>query len=209
MEAVVLNAQGGQTGRKVTLAPSVFGLETPNDHAIFQDVRLILANRRQGTHKAKVRSEVSGSTKKLYRQKGTGNARQGHKRAPHHRHGGRVFGPEPRDYGFKLNRKMRQVARRSALTYKARESAITVVENLQFNVPKTKEFLSVLANLKLSGKKVLVVTADVNKNVYFSGRNIPGTSILPASDISTFDLVSADVLILTEGAVQVINEQLA
>jgi large subunit ribosomal protein L4 len=209
MEAAVLNIQGGQTGRKVTLSSSVFAVETPSDHAIYQDVRLILANRRQGTHKTKGRGEVSGSSKKMYRQKGTGNARQGTKRAPHHRHGGRVFGPVPHLYGFKMNHKQRLVARRSALTYKARETAITIIENINFDTPKTKQFLSMLENLKVSGKKVLLLTTEINKNVYLSGRNIPYTTIIPASDVSTYDVVRADVVVMTEGAVGILNEQLA
>jgi len=230
MDLTILNIQGGQTGRSATLSPEVFGLETPSDHAIYQDVRYILANRRQGTHKAKTRAEVSGTTKKMYRQKGTGNARQGSKRSPLHRHGGRVFGPTPHEYGFSMNKKMRALARKSALTYKARTAAVTVVENFQFDAPKTKQFISVLDSLKVSGKKILFVLPSPSaediaarqakaaegkaekkavNTVYLSGRNVPKVNIVAASDINTFDIMNAEVLVLTEGALGFINEKLA
>jgi large subunit ribosomal protein L4 len=227
MELSVLNIQGGQTGRTVSLSQEVFGLETPNDHAIYMDVRYTMANKRQGTHKAKTRAEVSGTTKKMYRQKGTGNARQGSKRSPLHRHGGRVFGPTPHDYDFRLNKKVRRLARRSALTYKASTETITVVENFTFETPKTKRFLSILNDLKVSGKKVLFVLpaqteeeiqaqqakaaegkADKKQtnSVYLSGRNVYGVNIIPASEVNTYDVLNADVLVLTESAVAYINE---
>lgn len=230
MEVAVLNIQGGQTGRTVSLSPAVFGMETPNDHAIYLDVKFIMANQRQGTHKAKTRAEVVGSTKKLYRQKGTGNARQGNKRSPIHRHGGRIFGPVPHEYGFKLNKKQRAVARRSALSYKVQESAITVVENFTFDSPKTKNLLSVLENLKVNGKKVLFVLPVLSpeavqarneqaakgntpkkelNTVYLSGRNIPGVNIISASEINTYDLLKANAVVLTESAVGYINERLS
>lgn len=207
MELTVKNIKGADTGEKVSLPESVFGIE-PSDHAIYQDVRQILANARQGTHKSKERGEVSGSTKKPFRQKGTGGARQGHKRAPHMYHGGRVFGPKPRDYSFRLNKKVKRLARRSALSYKAKDSKITVLENFTLNAPKTKEMLSVLSNLKLSGVKVLFVLADDNKNVYLSGRNIPKTQIVRAQDLNTYDILHADQLVILKDAVQMINEQL-
>lgn len=230
MELAVLNIQGEQTGRTITLSPEVFGMETPNDHAIYLDVKYIMANQRQGTHKTKTRAEVVGSTKKLYRQKGTGNARQGNKRSPLHRHGGRIFGPVPHGYGFKLNKKQRALARKSALTYKAQEAAITVVENFVFDTPKTKNFLSLLESLKVNGKKILFVlpatteaereariaaTAKGNapkkvlNTVYLSGRNVPNVNIVSASDINTYDLLKAQVLVMTEDAVGYVNEKLS
>ena len=230
MELTVLNIQGGETGRTVALSPAVFGMETPNDHAIYLDVKFIMANQRQGTHKAKTRAEVRGSTKKLFRQKGTGNARQGNSRSPIRRHGGRIFGPVPHEYGFKLNKKQRAVARRSALTYKAQEEAITVIENFVFDSPKTKNFISVLESLKVNGKKVLFVLPAVTpeemearnqsiakgltpkkelNTVFLSGRNIPGVNIISASDINTYDLLKANVLVMTESAVGYINERLS
>ena len=207
MELTVKNIKGADTSEKVNLPDSIFGIE-PNDHAIYQDVRLILANARQGTHKAKERGEVSGSTKKPFRQKGTGGARQGHKRAPHMYHGGRVFGPRPHLYGFKLNRKVKRLARRSALSYKAKDARIMILENFTLNSPKTKEFVAVLNNLKLSGAKVLMVLPDENSNVYLSGRNIPKTQIVRAQDLNTYDILHADHLVILKDAVAKINEQL-
>lgn len=230
MDLTILNIQGEQIGRSATLSADVFGLETPSDHAIYQDVRYILANRRQGTHKTKGRSEVSGSTKKMYRQKGTGNARQGSIRSPLHRHGGRVFGPTPHEYGFSMNKKMRALARRSALTYKARGAAVTVVENFLFDTPKTKSFIAMLEGLKLTGKKILFVLPSPSQEdiearqakaaagkaekkplntVYLSGRNVPKVNIIAAADINTFDIMNAEMLVLTEGALGFINEKLA
>ena len=207
MELTVKNIKGADTAEKVNLPDSIFGIE-PNDHAIYQDVRLILANARQGTHKAKERGEVSGSTKKPFRQKGTGGARQGHKRAPHMYHGGRVFGPRPHLYGFKLNRKVKRLARRSALSYKAKDARIMILENFTLNSPKTKEFVAVLNNLKLSGAKVLMVLPDENSNVYLSGRNIPKTQIVRAQDLNTYDILHADHLVILKDVVAKINEQL-
>ena len=208
MELTVLNTQGKATGRQISLSPAVFGLETPNDHLIWQDVRLYLANQRQGTHKTKERGEVRGSTKKPFRQKGTGNARQGHKRSPLHRHGGTIFGPKPHLYGFKLNQKARQLARSSALTYKAREEKITVLENFNLDAPKTKDFLKVLNSLNLGERKVLFVLPADNKNVFLSGRNLPKTQIIRAGDINTYDIVNADTLVLIEEAVNVIESNI-
>jgi large subunit ribosomal protein L4 len=208
MELLVKNIQGGETGRKVSLSEEIYGIE-PNDHAIFEDVRQIQANARQGTHKAKERGEVSGSTKKPFRQKGTGGARAGHKRSPLWRHGGRIFGPRPRNYGFKLNKKVKRLARRSALTYKARENSIIVLENFNLKAPKTKDFLAIMAGLKISARKVLIVLPEDNANIYLSGRNVPGTQVVRAADLNTLDILNAGCLILLEGAVDKINEQLA
>ncbi|MEZ4772177.1 MAG: 50S ribosomal protein L4 [Bacteroidia bacterium] len=209
MEVAVYNIEGSETGRTVSLSEGIFGLQNPSDHAIFQDVRLILANQRQGTHKAKERGEISATTKKPYRQKGTGNARQGSRKSPLWRHGGRVFGPRPRDYGFKLNRKFKQLARRSALTYKAREENIRVLENFDFDAPKTKNFLSILEKLALGNKKILMVLGDYSQNVYLSGRNLPKAQVMTVADLNTYDILNAETLIITEDAVNVINEKLA
>lgn len=209
MEVAVYNIEGSETGRKVSLEANIFGLETPNDQAIYQDVRLILANKRQGTHKSKTRGEVHGTNKKPFRQKGTGNARQGDRKSPLFRHGGRIFGPTPRDYGFKLNKKVKALARRSALTYKAREEGIKVVESFAFDAPKTKEFLSILNNLELAGKKVVFVMSAEDKILYYSGRNLPKTQVVIAAELNTYDILHADALLFTEDAVGVINERLA
>ncbi len=209
MEVAVFHINGSETGRKVNLDASVFALETPNDQAIYQDVRLILANQRQGTHKAKGRGEIHGTSKKPFRQKGTGNARQGDRKSPLFRHGGRVFGPQPRSYGFKLNKKVKSLARRSALTYKARENNIKVVESFSFEAPKTKEFLKVLTNLQLADKKVLFVLPAQDQVLYYSGRNLPKTQIVTAEDLNTYDILHADTILLTEASVGVINERLA
>lgn len=209
MEAIVYSIDGAKTSRKVDLSDAIFGLETPNDHAIYQDVRLIQANRRQGTHKSKERGEIKGTNKKPFRQKGTGNARQGSRQSPLWRHGGRVFGPKPRDYGFGLNKKVKVIARKSALTYKAREEQVKVVEDFAFDAPKTKEFLKMLNGFELDGKKVLLVLSDDNNNIYLSGRNIPKAEVRTAADLNTYDILNAETLLLTEGAVKVINERLA
>ncbi len=209
MEAAVYTIEAQETGRNVDLAEGVFGLENPSDHAIYQDVRHILANRRQGTNKAKERADVSGSNKKPYRQKGTGNSRAGHKRSPLRRHGGTVFGPRPRDYGFKLNKKFRVLARKSALTYKAREEGIMVIENFEFEQPKTKAFLNILQNFELGGNRVLLVLSEESRNVYLSGRNIPRTQVMLASDLNTYDILNADKVLIQEGAVAIINEHFA
>jgi large subunit ribosomal protein L4 len=210
MEASVFDIKGIDTGRKVDLVETVFGLEEPNDNAIYQDVRLILANRRQGTHKSKERGEIRGSKKKMYRQKGTGNARAGHKRSPLRRGGGTIFGPRPRDYGFKLNRKLRALARLSALTHKAREeSGIKIVENLSFEAPKTKQFLGMLNDLSLSNHKVLLITSESKEAVYLSGRNIRNAHVMEARTLNTYDILNAETLIIEEGAVSIINDQFA
>lgn len=208
MEVAVKNIQGAETGEKINLPGTVFGLENPSQHAVYEDVRNILANRRQGTHKAKERGEVSGSKKKPYRQKGTGNARPGHKRSPLWRHGGRVFGPRPRDYGFKVNRKVKRLARQSALTMKANEAAITVLDSIQMQAPKTKEFVTILKNLKLDNSKVLMVLPEGSKNVYLSGRNVPKVMVLRAEDLNTYDILNADVLVIAKDAIGTIEQQL-
>lgn len=208
MEVAVKNTQGADTGRKVSLSEAVYGLENPSDHAIYQDVRQLLANARQGTHKAKERGEVSGSNKKPYRQKGTGNARPGHKRSPLWRHGGRVFGPRPRSYSFKLNKKIKRLARRSALTYKAREEAITVIESFNFDAPKTKNFVSLLKALEMDASKVLLVLNGDHKNIVLSGRNLPKAQVVRASDLNTYDILNAEQVVIVEDAVETIEKQL-
>jgi len=207
MEVSVLNIQGQDTGRKVVLNDAVYGIE-PNDHAIYLDVRLYLANQRQGTAKAKERSEVSGSTRKLGRQKGGGGARRGDINSPVLVGGGRVFGPQPRDYGFKLNKKVRQLARKSALAYKVQENAIVVVEDFTFDAPKTKNFIEVLKNLKVDGKKALFVLPGQDKAVYLSARNIERVNVMAASALNTYKVLDADVLVLAEGALSVVEQNL-
>ncbi len=207
MEVSVLNIKGQDTGRKVVLDDAIFGIE-PNDHAIYLDVRLFLANQRQGTAKAKERSEVSGSTRKLGRQKGGGGARRGDINSPVLVGGGRVFGPQPRDYGFKLNKKVRRLARKSALAYKAQENAIVVVEDFTFDAPKTKNFVEVINNLKVDGKKSLFVLQGTDKAVYLSARNIERVNVMAASALNTYKVLDADVLVLTESALGVVGETL-
>ena len=208
MELTVFNTLGKETGKKVVLSDAVFGVET-NDHAIYLDVKQHLANRRQGTHKAKQRNEVAGSTRKLKRQKGTGGARCGSILSPLFPGGGRIFGPVPRDYSFKLNKKLKQLARRSALTYKAKAEAITVVENLTVEAPKTKSFIAIEENLKVAGKKILVVVPEVDNNLLLSARNLQNVKVVLASNVNTYDVMNANQLVLAEGAVNVLNEMLA
>lgn len=204
MEVSVYNIKGEDTGKKVVLNDAVFGIE-PNDHAIWLDVKQIMANKRQGTHKSKERSEISGSTKKLGRQKGGGGARHGDINSPVMVGGGRVFGPQPRDYGFKLNKKVKQLARRSALSYKAQDAAIVVVEDFDFEAPKTKNFVEIANNLKVSDKKSLFVLPCANKNVFLSARNIQRSELAIASDINTYQVLHADVMVVTESAVKAIE----
>lgn len=199
MEVSVLNIKGEDTGRKVVLNDSVFGIE-PNDHAIYLDVKQYLAAQRQGTAKSKERSEMSGSTRKLGRQKGGGGARRGDINSPVLVGGARVFGPKPRNYDFKLNKKVKALARRSALSYKAQEGAIVVVEDFNFEAPKTKSFIDVVNNLKVADKKVLVVLPEANKNVYLSARNLQGAKVAIASDINTYGVLNAGVMVVTESA---------
>ena len=205
MEISVLNINGQETGRKVTLNESIFGIE-PNDHVIYLDVKQFLANQRQGTHKSKERSEVSGSTRKLGRQKGGGGARRGDINSPVLVGGGRVFGPKPRDYRFKLNKKVKALARRSALTYKAQENAIIVVEDFNMEAPKTKDFVNIAKNLKVDGKKSLFVLPESNKNVYLSARNLQRTLVTLAADVNTYNVLNADVLVVTENSLKTIDE---
>ena len=204
MEINVLNIKGQETGRKVTLNDAIFGIE-PNDHVIYLDVKQYLANQRQGTAKAKERSEHAGSTRKLGRQKGGGGARHGDINSPLLKGGGRVFGPTPRDYGFKLNKKVKALARKSALSYKAQENAIIVVEDFEFEAPKTKEFVALTQNLKVDGKKLLVVLPESNKNVYLSARNLQKSECILAANVNTYKVLNADVMVVTEKSLEVIN----
>ena len=204
MEVSVLNIKGQETGRKVSLNEAIFGVE-PNDHVIYLDVKQYLANQRQGNAKSKERSEISGSTRKLGRQKGGGGARHGDINSPLLRGGGRVFGPTPRDYSFKLNKKVKQLARKSALTYKAQENAIVVVEDFTLEAPKTKELLAIAKNLKVDGKKVLLVMPDTNKNVYLSVRNLQRADVIEAQNVNTYKILNADVLVITENSLKTID----
>ena len=208
MEVSVLNINGENTGRKVTLDESIFGIE-PNEHVVYMAVRQYLAAQRQGTHKSKERSEMSGSTRKLGRQKGGGGARRGDINSPLLVGGARVFGPTPRDYSFKLNKKVKQLARRSALSQKAIDNAIVVVEDFNFDAPSTKAFVNVLNNLKVSKKKQLFVLPSSNKAVYLSARNIEGTQMAIASDINTYGIMNAEVLVVTESSLEIINNTLS
>ena len=205
MELAVYNIKGEDTGRKVTLNDEVFAIENPNEHVVYLAVKQYLANQRQGTHKAKERSEVSGSTRKLGRQKGGGGARRGDINSPLLRGGGRVFGPRPRDYRFKLNKKVKQLARKSALTYKAQENQIVVVEDFTFEAPKTKEFVKFAKNLKIDGKKMLLVLAGQNKTVYLSARNLPEVNVMTACELNTYKILDNKVIVLSEPAVEVVN----
>ena len=204
MEVSVLNIKGQETGRKVALNEAIFGVE-PNDHVIYLDVKQYLANKRQGNAKSKERSEISGSTRKLGRQKGGGGARHGDINSPLLIGGGRVFGPKPRDYSFKLNKKMKQLARKSALSYKAQENAIVVVEDFTMDAPKTKEFVEITKNLKVDGKKVLLLIPEANKNVYRSARNLQRAEVLEAQNVNTYKILDADVLVITENSLKTIN----
>ncbi len=204
MEVSVYNIKGEDTGRKVVLNDAIFGIE-PNDHAIYLDVKQYMANQRQGTHKSKERSEISGSTRKLGRQKGGGGARRGDINSPVLVGGGRVFGPQPRDYGFKLNKKVKNLARKSALAYKVQENALLVVEDFNFEAPKTKQYVELLQNLKVADKKLLMVLPEANKNVYLSARNIQRQDMAVASAVNTYQVLNADALVVTESALAVIE----
>ena len=207
MELSVLNINGQETGKKVTLNDAVFGIE-PNDHVIYLDVKQYLANQRQGTAKSKERSEHSGSTRKLGRQKGGGGTRRGDINSPVLVGGGRVFGPKPRDYSFKLNKKVKILARKSALSYKAKDNEIIVVDNFDMAAPKTKDFVNIAKNLKVEGKKTLVVLPEVNKNVYLSARNLQKAEIMSANNINTYKILNADVLVIAEASLEMINSVL-
>ena len=205
MEVSVYNIKGEDTGRKVTLNESIFGIE-PNDHAIYLDVKQFMANQRQGTHKSKERSEISGSTRKLGRQKGGGGARRGDINSPVLVGGARVFGPKPRDYSIKINHKTTVLARKSALSYKAKENAIVVVEDFSFDTPKTKDFINITKNLKVDGKKLLFLLPEANKNVYLSARNLQRAHVMPAATLNTYKVLDADVLVMTENSLKAIDE---
>ena len=207
MEVSVLNINGQDTGRKVTLNESIFGME-PNDHVLYLDVKQYLANQRQGTAKAKERSEHSGSTRKLGRQKGGGGARRGDINSPLLRGGGRVFGPKPRDYSFKLNKKVKVLARKSALSYKAQENAIVVVEDFTMEAPKTKDFINITKNLKVDAGKTLLLLPGVNKNVYLSARNLQQVEVMTASALNAYKVLNADVLVITEDSLKLIDNVL-
>jgi large subunit ribosomal protein L4 len=206
MEIAVVNKEGQETGRKVVLTDSIFGVE-PNDHAIYLDVKQHLANKRQGTHKSKERWEVAYSTRKIKRQKGTGGARAGSIKSPLFVGGGRVFGPQPRDYSFKLNKKVKQLARMSALAYKAKDNSIVVVEDFSFETPKTKEFLQINKNLKINEKKSLYILTEPNKTIYLSSRNLAGKKIVAISDLNTYDIMNASVLVFMESTIEALQKK--
>jgi large subunit ribosomal protein L4 len=209
MEVKVLNVSGKETGAKVQLSESIFGIE-PNDHAIYLDVKQYLANQRQGTHKAKQRNEIAGSTRKLYKQKGTGGARAGSVKSPLFNGGGRVFGPQPRDYSFKLNKKLKSLARKSALSYKAKDNNILVLEDFNFDSIKTKNYIKMEADLNVTNDKTLLVVAGAeNNNVYLSSRNLKKTKVISVEQLNTYDVLNAGKLLLTTGAVKTLEEALA
>jgi large subunit ribosomal protein L4 len=199
MELAVFNKTGKETGRKVELMDTIFSIE-PNDHAIYLDVKQHLANKRQGTHKSKERNEISGSTRKIKKQKGTGGARAGSIKNPLFTGGGRVFGPQPRDYNFKLNKKVKQLARKSALTYKARNNEIMILEDFSLDAPKTKDYIAMLANLNIDGKKSLVVLNEPNKNIYLSSRNLSETRVITISELTTYDILNSASLVFFESS---------
>ena len=207
MELVVLNTSGKETGRKVTLDESVFGIE-PNQHAVYLEVKQYLAAQRQGTHKSKERSEITASTRKLKKQKGSGSARYGDIKSPTFKGGGRVFGPKPRDYRFKLNKALKRLAKKSVLSQKMRDNSIRVLENLSFDAPKTKEFITLNNALGFEGKKSLYILPEANKNVYLSSRNLPKTKVLTYNEISSYDLVNAGEIVFLEGAIEKFQENL-
>ncbi|OJJ16042.1 50S ribosomal protein L4 [marine bacterium AO1-C] len=205
MELEVKNREGESTGKKVTLADDIYAIE-PNDHVIYLDVKQHLANRRQGTHKAKERAEIKGSTKKLKKQKGTGTARAGSIKSPVFRGGGRIFGPRPRDYHFKLNRKVKALARKSALTYKAKENNITVLEDFNLEAPKTQDYQKFLKNLEVTNSKTLLILPDYNQNLHLSSRNLPKAKVLPFNEVNTFELLNADKVLIFESSVEKIEK---
>jgi large subunit ribosomal protein L4 len=206
MELAVLNTTGKDTGKKVKLDAKYFGIE-PNDHAIYLDVKQHLANKRQGTHKSKERAEITGSTKKIKRQKGTGTARAGSIKSPIFRGGGRTFGPRPKDYSFKLNKKVKQLARKSALTHKAKQDAILVIEDFSLDTPKTKEYLNILNNLQISDKKSLLVLNEQNKSLYLSSRNLKGTKVITVSELNTYDIMNCSKLVFNESSISTLQKE--
>ncbi|WP_443936516.1 50S ribosomal protein L4 [Pedobacter sp. MW01-1-1] len=208
MEVKVLNISGKETGAKVQLPESVFGIE-PNDHSIYLDVKQYLANQRQGTHKSKQRNEIAGSTRKLYKQKGTGGARAGSIKSPLFNGGGRVFGPQPRDYSFKLNKKLKSLARKSALAYKAKDNNVVVLEDFNFDTIKTKNYTSLIAALNVGNEKTLLVLPAQNNNIYLSSRNVQRTKVITVADLNTYDVLNAGVLVLTTDSVKTLEEAFA
>ena len=208
MEVNVLNVSGKETGAKVQLSDSIFGIE-PNDHAIYLDVKQFLANQRQGTHKSKQRNEIAGSTRKLYKQKGTGGARAGGIKSPLFNGGGRVFGPQPRDYSFKLNKKLKSLARKSALSYKAQDNNIVVLEDFNFDSIKTKNYIQLTNDLKVNDVRTLLVLGAANNNVYLSSRNLKKAKVVTADQLNTYDVLNAGKLLLTAGALKTLEEALA
>ena len=208
MEVKVLNVSGKETGAKVQLSEDIFGIE-PNDHAIYLDVKQFLANQRQGTHKSKQRNEIAGSTRKLYKQKGTGGARAGSIKSPLFNGGGRVFGPQPRDYSFKLNKKLKSLARKSALSYKAQDNSVVILEDFSFDTAKTKNFVTLLNALNFSGERTLLVLPTASDNVYLSSRNIQKTKVITADQLNTYDVLNAGKLVFTTGSVKTLEEALA
>ena len=208
MKAAVLDIKGKDTGRKVSLNKAIYEIE-PNDHAVYLDVKQYLANQRQGTHKSKERAEITGSTRKIKKQKGTGTARAGSIKSPVFRGGGRAFGPRPRNYSFKLNKKLKSLARKSAFTIKAKEKAIVVLEDFTFEAPKTSAYSEMMSNLGFDGKKTLLVLGDSNKNVYLSSRNLQHTNVVIASELSTYTILNSGTVLLTEGAVEKIENILS
>ncbi|GAB1463514.1 50S ribosomal protein L4 [Pedobacter sp.] len=208
MEVKVVNISGKETGAKVQLPESVFGV-TPNDHAIYLDVKQYLANQRQGTHKSKQRNEIAGSTRKLYKQKGTGGARAGSIKSPLFNGGGRVFGPQPRDYSFKLNKKLKSLARKSALAYKAQDNSIVVLEDFNFDNIKTKNYINLVNALNLTNEKTLLVLPEQNNNIYLSSRNIQKAKVITASDLNTYDVLNAGKLLLTANSLKTLEEAFA
>ena len=205
MELAIYNKEGQDTGRKAVLNDEVFAI-TPNEHAVYLDVKQYLANQRQGTHKSKERSEVSGSTRKLHKQKGGGGSRIGDINSPVLVGGGRVFGPRPRDYRFKLNSKLKNLARRSALSQKALDNQIIIVEDMTMNAPKTKDFVAITKNLKIEGKKIMIVTSERDENLVLSSRNVPNTSLMNAADINTYRVMNTNALVITEKGLEIINK---
>ncbi|CAL67792.1 50S ribosomal protein L4 [Christiangramia forsetii] len=208
MEIAVLDIKGKETGRKAKLSDSVFAIE-PNDHAVYLDVKQYLANQRQGTHKAKERAEIKGSTRKIKKQKGTGTARAGSIKSPIFKGGGRVFGPRPRNYGFKLNKNLKRLARKSALSIKANDKAIMVIEDFSFDTPKTKNFTEVLKALGIESKKSLIVLGDSNKNVYLSSRNLKTSEVISSSELSTYKILNAKSIVFLEGSLEGIESKLS
>lgn len=205
MELSIVNITGKDTGKKVTLNDSIFKIE-PNDHAIYLDVKQYMANKRQGTHKAKERSEIAGSTRKIKRQKGTGTARAGSIKSPILRGGGRIFGPKPRDYSFKLNKKVKQLARKSALAYKANDNNIKILEDFNFEAAKTKEFVDLRNNLEVADKKVLLVLSEQNKNIYLSSRNLQDVKVVNISELATYDIMNASVVLFVENSIEPLHK---